>query len=176
MRSGSLAVVALAVVSTAAVAQFSVPGVTDLDPFPVIGIPLEPADRDDNYRRLPFRDLPAAIHIEANADQLYDYRSGQVRISASDLLQQAANLIYTRAKSPVRIECLTDRTPAAAAQKLAQACATALSQYLVTQEKVTNVKFTSLGVTVPPPPDPYDSLAPLLPRQNSVVIDFAKKQ
>jgi hypothetical protein len=178
MRSGSLALAALAVLNTAAVAQFSVPGATEIDPFPVVGIPLQPSERDDNYRRLPFRDMPAEIRIEVNADLLYDYRSGQVRTSASDLLQQAANLIYTRAKSPVRIECRTDRTPAPAAQKLAQGCATALSQYLVTQEKVTNVKFNSLGVTVPPPapPDPNDPLAPLPPRQNSVVIDFAKKQ
>jgi hypothetical protein len=100
-----------------------------------------------------------------------------VRASASDLFQQAANLIYERAKSPVRIECRFDRGPAATAQRLAQACATAVMQYLVNDEKVTNVKFASAGVAMPPPapPDPRDPFAPLPPRQDNVLIVFAKK-
>jgi len=91
------------------------------------------------------------------------------------MLQQAANLIYDSAKSPVRIECRSDRTPAA--QKLADACAAALTQYLVKDEKVTNVKFSSVGVSVPPPapPDPRDPFAPLPPRQTKVLIVFGKK-
>jgi hypothetical protein len=95
---------------------------------------------------LPFRDLGNEIRIEVNADLLYSFEDTKVRLSASDLLAQAANLIYERAKSPVRIECRSDRTPAAAAQKLADACAAALMQYLVKEEKVTNVKFASVGV------------------------------
>jgi len=96
------------------------------------------------------------IRVEVNADLLYSFEDGKVRVSASDLLAQAANLIYERARSPVRIECRSDRMPAAAAQKLANACAAALLQYLVREEKVTNVKFSSVGVSVPPPapPDP----------------------
>jgi len=92
-------------------------------------------------------------------------------------LAQAANLIYERAKSPVRIECRSDRAPAAAAQKLADACAAALLQYLVKEEKVINVKFASVGVSVPPPapPDPRDPFAPLPPRQTKVLIVFVKK-
>jgi hypothetical protein len=100
-----------------------------------------------------------------------------VRASADDLLAQAANLIYTRAKSPVRIECRSDRTPTATAQKLADACATALMKYLIKEEKVTNVKFASVGVSLPPPAprDPRDPFAPLPPRQNKVLIVFGKK-
>jgi outer membrane protein OmpA-like peptidoglycan-associated protein len=96
-----------------------------------------------------------------------------VRASASDLLEQAANLIDEHAQSPVRIECRTDRTPAPVAQKLAQARASALTQYLVDQEK-TNVKFAAAGFAVPPPPppDPRDPFAPLPLRQQTV---FGKK-
>jgi outer membrane protein OmpA-like peptidoglycan-associated protein len=168
---------ALVLLSTAVRAQFSVPGITDVDPFPVFGAPLDEKSGDDNYRRLPFRDLTASIHVDVNADLFYDFQSGQVRVSAADLLQQTANLIYERAKSPVRVECQSDRTPAPAAQKIAQACANALVQYLTTQEKVTNVKFISVGSAVPPPapPDRRDPLAPLPVRKSDVIIDFAKK-
>jgi outer membrane protein OmpA-like peptidoglycan-associated protein len=144
---------------------------------PIFSVPLDRAQSSETYRRLPFRDMANEIRIEVNADLLYSFEDGKVRLSASDLLQQAANLIYERAKSPVRIECRSDRAPAAAAQKLADACAAALLQYLVKEEKVTNVKFASVGVSVPPPapPDPRDPFAPLPPRQTKVLIVFAKK-
>jgi outer membrane protein OmpA-like peptidoglycan-associated protein len=176
MRAAFFGVGALAVLGTAAAAQFSIPGM-EPEPFPVIGIPLQQDAPDDNDRRLPYRDLTNEIRIEVDADLLYDFQGGQVRQSASDLLQQAANLIYERAKSPVRIECHVDRGPAAAEQKTGQLCAIALAQYLITQEKVTGMKFTSLGMGVPPPAprDPNDPLAPLPVRQSKVVIDFLKK-
>jgi hypothetical protein len=39
------------------------------------------------------------------------------------------------------------------------------------------VKFSSVGVSVPPPapPDPRDPFAPLPPRQTKVLIVFGKK-
>jgi outer membrane protein OmpA-like peptidoglycan-associated protein len=144
---------------------------------PLFSIPLERSQSSEIYRRLPMREVGNEVHIEVNADLLYSFEDSKVRASASDLLQQAANLIYDSAKSPVRIECRSDRTPAAAAQKLADACAAALMQYLVKDEKVTNVKFSSVGVSVPPlaPPDPRDPFAPLPPRQTKVLIVFGKK-
>jgi outer membrane protein OmpA-like peptidoglycan-associated protein len=144
---------------------------------PLFSIPLERSQSSEIYRRLPVREVGNEVHIEVNADLLYSFEDSKVRASASDLLQQAANLIYDSAKSPVRIECRSDRTPAAAAQKLADACAAALTQYLVKDEKVTNVKFSSVGVSVPPPApsDPLDPFAPLPPRQSKVLIVFAKK-
>jgi outer membrane protein OmpA-like peptidoglycan-associated protein len=144
---------------------------------PIFSVPLDRAQSSETYRRLPFRDMANEIRIEVNADLLYSFEDAKIRLSASDLLAQAANLIYERAKSPVRIECRSDRAPAAAAQKLADACAAALMQYLVKEEKVTNVKFASVGVSVPPPapPDPRDPFAPLPPRQTKVLIVFAKK-
>jgi hypothetical protein len=112
-----------------------------------------------------------------NADLLYSFEDLKVRASASDLLEQAANLIYERAKSLVRIECRSDRTPPPVAAKLAQACASALTLYLVEAEKITNVKFASAGIAVPPPAplDPRDPFAPLPPRQQTVLIVFGKK-
>jgi outer membrane protein OmpA-like peptidoglycan-associated protein len=166
MRRVLLGIIAVAALASAAAAQ-----------TPVFSVPLERAQSSETYRRLPVRDMPNEIRVEVNADLLYSFEDGKVRLSASDLLAQAANLIYERAKSPVRIECRSDRTPAAAAQKLADACAAALMQYLIREEKVTNVKFASVGVSVPPPapPDPRDPFAPLPPRQTTVLIVFAKK-
>ena len=161
-----VAIGAVAALTTAAAAQ-----------TPLFSVPLERAPAADNYRRLPFRDIGNEIRIEVSADLLYSFEDGKVRVSASDLLEQAANLIYERARSPVRIECRSDRMPAAAAQKLADACAAALLEYLVKEEKVTNVKFAGVGVRVPPPaaPDPRDPFAPLPPRQSEVLIVFGKK-
>jgi outer membrane protein OmpA-like peptidoglycan-associated protein len=158
--------VAIAALTAAAAAQ-----------TPLFSIPLERSQSSEIYRRLPMREVGNEVHIEVNADLLYSFEDSKVRASAWDLLQQAANLIYDSAKSPVRIECRSDRVPAAAAQKLADACAAALLQYLVKEEKVTNVKFASVGISVPPPapPDPRDPFAPLPPRQIKVLIVFGKK-
>jgi outer membrane protein OmpA-like peptidoglycan-associated protein len=166
MRAAVIAIGAIAALTSAAAAQ-----------TPLFSVPLDRPQSSETYRRLPVRDMTNEIRVEVNADLLYSFEDGKVRASASDLLAQAANLIYERAKSPVRIECRSDRTPAAAAQKLADACAAALMQYLVKEEKVTNVKFASVGVSVPPPapPDPRDPFAPLPPRQTKVLIVFGKK-
>ena len=171
MRAG-LVGIAIAALTSVAAAQVDAPGF-----FPVFSAPLDRPQSAENYRRLPFRDMGNEIRIEVNADLLYSFEDAKVRLSASDLLEQAANLIYERAKSPVRIECRSDRAPAEAAQKLADARAAALLQYLVKEEKVTNVKFASVGVRVPPPapPDPRDPFAPLPPRQTKVLIVFVKK-
>jgi outer membrane protein OmpA-like peptidoglycan-associated protein len=172
MRAGLLGPAVVAALTAVAAAQVDAPG-----SFPIFSAPLDRPQSSETYRRLPVRDMGNEIRIEVNADLLYSFEDAKVRASASDLLTQAANLIYERAKSPVRIECRSDRTPPAAAQKLADACAAALMQYLVKEEKVTNVKFAGVGVTVPPPapPDPRDPFAPLPPRQTKVLIVFGKK-
>src|SRR3974390_2963797 len=166
MRAAAIAIGAIAALASAAAAQ-----------TPLFSVPLERSQSSETYRRLPVRDMTNEIRVEVNADLLYSFEDRKVRASASDLLAQAANLIYERARSPVRIECRSDRMPAAAAQKLADACAAALMQYLVKEEKVTNVKFASVGVSLPPPAprDPRDPFAPLPPRQTKVLIVFAKK-
>jgi outer membrane protein OmpA-like peptidoglycan-associated protein len=172
MRAALTAIAAAALAAAAMQVRAQVPG-----SFPIFSVPLDRPQSTETYRRLPFRDMGSEIRIEVNADLLYSFEDAKVRSSASDLLAQAANLIYERAKSPVRIECRSDRAPAAAAQKLADACAAALQHYLVKEEKVTNVKFASVGVSVPPPapPDPRDPFAPLPPRQTKVLIVFGKK-
>jgi outer membrane protein OmpA-like peptidoglycan-associated protein len=176
MRRALPTLVAVAVLSTSAAAQFSIPG-TDGNPFPLIGIPSQQDGPADSYRRLPYRDLASAIHIELPADALYNFDRGEVRASAHDYLQQAANLIFERAKGPVRIECRSDRGAPAAAQKLAAQCALALAKWLTVQEKLTNVKFTTVGASVAAPaaPNANDPLAPAPLSQSHIVIDFAKK-
>ena len=170
MRGALFTMVAIAALSSTAAAQ--VPA-----SFPVLRAPLERSQSAETYRRLPVREAGNEIRIEVNADLLYSFEDAKIRLSASDLFQQAANLIYERAKSPVRIECRSDRPPPATTQKVAQACAAAVMAYLVNDEKVTNVKFATAGIAAPPPapPDPRDPFAPLPPRQNNVLIAFAKK-
>jgi hypothetical protein len=101
MRRALLGIAALSAFAGAAAAQ-----------TPVFSVPLDRPQSSETYRRLPFRDMGNEIRIEVNADLLYSFEDAKVRLSASDLLEQAANLIYERAKSPVRIECRSNRVPA----------------------------------------------------------------
>ena len=165
--------------TTSAMAQVNsapntVPG-TEANPFPVIEMQSNYGERPDHYRHLPFRDLATSISIQLPAGALYDFNVMAVRANAADYLQQAANLIYEHAAGPVKIECRSDR--GAAAQKLATQCALAISQWLTTQEKLTKVKFVTVGSSVPPPPppDPHDLMARPSPSLASITIDFAKK-
>jgi outer membrane protein OmpA-like peptidoglycan-associated protein len=176
MRWVLLTLFSLVVMSSTAVAQFSIPGM-DPNPFPILGLPTQRDDKPDGYRRLPYRDTYTAIRIELAADVLYDFDRAEVRPNAADLLAQAANLIFEHATGPVRIECHSDRIPPAVGQKLAERCAAAVSQWLITQEKLTKVKFTTAGMSVPPPAaaNPNDPFAPKPVRKNNITIDFAKK-
>jgi len=180
MRAALIPSFALAALGTSAVAQIpsapnTVPG-AEANPFPVIQ--MRPADSaPDHYRHLPYRDLATSIRIEIASATLYDFDLTQVRRSAADYLQQAANLIFEHAAGPVRIECRTDRGGPAAAQKLATQCALAVSQWLTVQEKLTKVKFVTVGTGVPPPaaPDPRDLMPKPSPNLSNITIDFAKK-
>ena len=62
------------------------------------------------------------------------------------------NLIFERAKGPVRIECRSDRLPTAVGQKLAARCANTIAQW-----PSVKVKFTTVATGVPP-------AAPAVPR------------
>lgn len=181
MRRVSLTLVALATFAAPALAQISsapntVPG-TEANPFPVLNVPSQLDRPSDGYRHLPMRDLGNAISIQVAAGALYDFNLMQVNSRGGDYLQQTANLIFEKAKGPVRIECRTDRGAPAMAQKLAAQCAAAIAQWLTVQEKLSKVKFVTVGSSVPPPapPDPHDLMAKPAPSLAAVTIDFAKK-
>jgi outer membrane protein OmpA-like peptidoglycan-associated protein len=177
-----LAALTMSAMTTSAIAQINsapntVPG-TEANPFPVIDMHSDyDRQQSDHYRHLPYRDLATSISIQLPAGALYDFNVMAVRANAADYLQQAANLIYEHAAGPVKIECRSDRGAPAAAQKLATQCALAISQWLTTQEKLTKVKFVTVGSSVPPPapPDPHDLMARPSPSLASITIDFAKK-
>lgn len=175
MRCALSSALALALCCGTAAAQS-----ISIDPnsnFPVLGFPTQHDEPTDTYRHLSHREINGTIHIALAAGTLYDFEQGKVRGSAADYLQQIANLIFEQANGPVRIECRSDLSPPAAAQKAALACAAALSQWLTVQERLTHVKFTTIGTSVPPPAavDPNDPFAKPAPRQTNVTIDFAKK-
>jgi len=146
MRGTLLTIFIVAMVTNRAAAQNG--GITPGFPFPSLGFPLQNDNNSsaDNSKTLPYRELPTEIRIELAADTLYDFDRGAVRPSAADYLDQTANLIFGRAKGPVHIECRSDRSPLALAQKLAAACAAAISQWLIVKEKLTNVKFTTAAM------------------------------
>jgi len=131
----------------------------------------------NTFRHLPSREMGDAVRIEIAAAALYDFDSGRIRADSADYMQQAANLIFEKAKGPVRIECRSDRGAQAAAQKLAAQCADAVSKWLTVQERLTKVKFTTVGTAVAPPttPNPNDLYAKRGPSLSSITIDFAKK-
>jgi hypothetical protein len=123
MRSLALTPLLLATLSAPAAAQISsapntVPG-TEANPFPVLSMPSQLDRPADHYRHLPSRDLGNAISIQVATAALYDFNVMQMNSRAEDYLQQTANLIYEKAKGPVRIECRSDRGAPAVAQKLA---------------------------------------------------------
>jgi len=176
MRLALLALCAAALTAAPAAAQISLPGLNG-SPFPAIGFPTDSEDAPDTYKHLPYRDLVDQIRIDIAADALYNFDRGEIRKSAADYMQQAANLIFEHAKGPVRIECRSDRGPPAAAQKLGERCALAIAKWLTVQERLTKVKFTTAGASVPPPvpANPRDPLAPVTVTRSSVSISFAKE-
>jgi outer membrane protein OmpA-like peptidoglycan-associated protein len=191
MRRAGMAIVGLAAlissamttsaITPSAMAQIdsapnTVPG-TEANPFPVIEMQSNYGERPEHYRHLPFRDLATSISIQLPSAALYDFNVMAVRANAADYLQQAANLIFEHANGSVRIECRSDRGAPQAAQKLAAQCALAISQWLTTQEKLTKVKFVTVGTAVPLPaaPDPRDLMPKAAPSQSNITIDFAKK-
>ena len=178
----ALAIVTLAALVSGAAAQITsapntIPG-AEINPFPIINLHSD-YDRQQSgqFRHLPYRDLATSISIALPANALYDFNVMAVRAGAEDYMQQTANLIFEQASGPVRIECRFDRGVPAAAQKLAAQCAQAISQWLTVQEKLTKVKFITVGTAVPPPApaDPRDLAAKPAPSQSNVTIDFAKK-
>jgi outer membrane protein OmpA-like peptidoglycan-associated protein len=181
MRRFALTLLTIALLTAPAAAQISsapntVPG-TEANPFPVLNMPSQLDTPADRYRHLPSRDLGDAISIQLASAALYDFDRLQVQPRAADYLQQAANLIFEKAKGPVRIECRSDRGAPAAAQKLGAQCAAAIAQWLTVQEKLTKVKFVTVGSSVPPPapPDPRDLMGKPSASLASITIDFAKK-
>jgi outer membrane protein OmpA-like peptidoglycan-associated protein len=180
MRSVILALAAVATLSAEAAAQGNSSG----SGFPIFGLPLQQdgKSRDtDNFQRLPFRDLANEIHIDLAADTLFDFDRGEVRVSAREYFAQIANLIFERAGGPVRIECRSDRTSdrgaPVASQKLAQRCAAAIQDWLVRQEKLTKVRFTTtgIGVQAAPPANPNDPFAKAPESRSGISIVFAKR-
>jgi hypothetical protein len=139
---------------------------------PSLHFPTQNDGPADTYKHLPYRDLGAEIRIELAAGALYDFDSGEVPKSAADYMQQAANLIFENAKGPVRIECHSDR-----GQKAAERCAAVISQWLITQERLTKVKFVTTGQTTAPsaPVNRSDPFARPAANSSNVLIAFAKK-
>jgi outer membrane protein OmpA-like peptidoglycan-associated protein len=140
--------------------------------------PLSGNLKAETFKRLPYQDRGNEIHIELAADALYDFDKGEVRPSAADYFQQAANLIFEEARGQVRIECHSDRDPPVIGQKLAERCANAIAQWMVVQEKLTKVKFTTVGKRMPAAaitPNANNLLPPKPNSSPSVTIVFAKK-
>ena len=145
---------------------------------PGLRIPMKGDTTTDTFRRLPYQNLASEIRIELAAEVLYDFDRDEVRSSAADYFQQAANLIFEEAKGPVRIECRSDRVPTAVGQRFAARCANTIAKWLTVEEKLTNVKFTTVGTSVLPTTAATNLDNPRAPKPDTrpkVTIVFAKK-
>jgi hypothetical protein len=63
---------------------------------PGLRIPLKGDTTTDTFMRLPYQNLASETHIELAAGVLYDFDKSEVRSSAADYFQQAANLTFRR--------------------------------------------------------------------------------
>lgn len=163
MRALPVSLCIFAVLATPAAAQF---------PTPSLHFPTQRDGPPDTYKHLPYRDLGGEIRIEIAAEALYDFERGGILPAAADYMQQAANLIFENAKGPVRIECHSER-----GQNAAEHCAAIIAQWLTTKERLTKVKFVTVGMATPPPApvNRNDPFARTPNNPSNVLIVFAKK-
>jgi outer membrane protein OmpA-like peptidoglycan-associated protein len=182
MRATILTVLAL-VWAAGAAAQIPMPGRDPSLDQPMTGVPFtmgQPQSPTDTYRRPRIRETMTDIQIEVPTDSLFDFDRSSVRPDAWELLGEMANTIQDRSKGIVRIECHTDRGPPADTQKRAERCAAAIQQWLIQRERLTNVKFATVGFGTPAPGPaaanpPFNDPDAVTRRRNSVQIVFAKK-
>lgn len=96
------------------------------------------------------------VTIELPGDVLFDFDKSDIRPDAAGALKQAANILRERAKGPVRVEGHTDAKGAAAYnQKLSEARANSVKQWLVEKEGLGKLNFTikGFGATKPTAPN-----------------------
>jgi outer membrane protein OmpA-like peptidoglycan-associated protein len=95
---------------------------------------------------LQLKESDTEIRIELAADVLFDFDKADVRREAQKPLKQVADIIREKAKGAVRIEGHTDSKGSDAYnQKLSDRRAQSVRNYLIKQEGLKNVSFSTSG-------------------------------
>jgi outer membrane protein OmpA-like peptidoglycan-associated protein len=95
---------------------------------------------------LQVKETDTEIRIELAADVLFDFDKADVRKDARDALKQVGDIIKEKAKGTVRIEGHTDSKGSDAYnQKLSERRANSVRDWLVKNEGLKNVRFSTTG-------------------------------
>jgi outer membrane protein OmpA-like peptidoglycan-associated protein len=95
---------------------------------------------------LQMKETDTEIRIELAADVLFDFDKADLRSDARNALKQVADVIREKAKGTVRIEGHTDAKGSDAYnQKLSQRRANSVRDWLVKNEGLKNVRFSTAG-------------------------------
>jgi outer membrane protein OmpA-like peptidoglycan-associated protein len=103
-------------------------------------------DLGGKIQDLQLKESDTEIRIELAADVLFDFDKADVRREAQKPLKQVADIIREKAKGRVRIEGHTDSKGSDAYnQKLSDRRANSVKDWLVKQEGLRNVSFSTSG-------------------------------
>ena len=92
------------------------------------------------------KETDTEIRIELAADVLFDFDKADLRSDARSALKQVGDIIREKAKGAVRIEGHTDSKGSDAYnQKLSQRRANSVRDWLIKNEGLTNVRFSTSG-------------------------------
>jgi outer membrane protein OmpA-like peptidoglycan-associated protein len=95
---------------------------------------------------LQMKETDTEIRIEIAADVLFDFDKADIRKDARGALKQVGDIVREKAKGTVRIEGHTDSKGSDAYnQKLSERRASSVRDWLVKNEGLKKVKFTTTG-------------------------------
>ena len=95
---------------------------------------------------LQMKETDTEIRIELAADVLFDFDKAEIRRDARNALKQVGDIIREKARGTVRIEGHTDSKGADAYnQKLSERRANSVRDWLVKNEGLKNVRFSTTG-------------------------------
>jgi outer membrane protein OmpA-like peptidoglycan-associated protein len=95
---------------------------------------------------LQMKETDTEIRIELAADVLFDFDKADIRRDAGNALKQVGDIIKEKAKGAVRIEGHTDSKGSDAYnQKLSERRANSVRDWLVKNEGLKNVRFSTSG-------------------------------
>jgi outer membrane protein OmpA-like peptidoglycan-associated protein len=103
-------------------------------------------DTGGTIQDLTVKESATEIRLELAADVLFDFDQAVIKPNAAAALNKAAAVLRDRARGLVRIEGHTDsKGTDAYNQRLSERRAAAVRDWLVKQEGLTNVRFTTRG-------------------------------
>jgi outer membrane protein OmpA-like peptidoglycan-associated protein len=104
---------------------------------------------------LQMKETDTEIRIELAADVLFDFDKADIRKDARGALKQVGDIIREKAKGTVRIEGHTDSKGADAYnQKLSERRANSVRDWLIKNEGLKGVRFSTIGLGAKKPAVP----------------------